>query len=67
MTNRTDCTTWILCERYAFPDGTFATWGVVDGVSPASSRSHLESFERPANGEQVSERRAFRAVVQVET
>lgn len=65
MTSTEGCCTWVLCERYAFPDGTFAKWATVDGVATACRREHLESFERPANGEQVSERRAFRAVVQV--
>jgi hypothetical protein len=57
--------TWVVCERYMYADGTFAAWVVLESVAPAEQRSHLESFERPANGELVSERRVFRASVEV--
>ncbi len=58
---------WVLCERYQHVTGEWADWDVVDGVAASSRRDWLTSFEREANGEQVSERRVFRALVQVES
>ncbi len=64
-TQQRDCRVWVLCERYLNPDGSFAWWTVVDSVTPAERREHLESFERAADGLQVSERRVFHATVEV--
>lgn len=68
MTTRNDSTTvrmWVLCERYAFQDGSFAEWDFVSGVAPTERKNMLADFERPAAGEQVSERRVFCATVRV--
>jgi hypothetical protein len=48
-----------LCERFRHVDGTWAEWEPVFSVCPAERRNQLESFEREAEGEQVSQRRVF--------
>lgn len=56
-------TCWVLCERFQHVDGTWSWWQVVDQVSPATDRSHLESFEREGRALDVSERRVMPALV----
>jgi hypothetical protein len=59
-------TVFVLCERFRFPEGCtpeFAQWQPVHGVAVSDRRADLDSFERSAEGEQVSERRVFAAEV----